>query len=148
MKTAVVKASELGNDWRAEKHAGPRGFVYVYRNLKHGRHAPPLYSIMRNGRVIDRRPRVLLSDATFVVHEKGRQRVIKEQRKNVHAFVKGRLVDERGGFGIDADSAKDLPAKVRYNPYEGPNFTWEGRPVKGARAVLLNERGISAAYTS
>ena len=123
-------------------------YVYVYRSLKHGRHAPPLYSIRQNGRVVARRARVLLTDATFVVHEKGRQRVLKEKRKNVHAFVKGRLVDHLGAFGIDADSPEDLPVKVTYNPYVSGHFMapqpWGA--VKGARGVLLNERGISAAY--
>jgi hypothetical protein len=122
--------------------------VKVYRNLKHGKAAPPLYSIMHKGRVIDRRHRVMLSTATFKVNEAGRQRVIIEKRKNVHAFVIGQLVDDKGVFGQDADG-KDLPAKLRYNPYEGPWFTEAitGQPVKGARAVLLNEHGISAAYT-
>jgi hypothetical protein len=120
--------------------------VYVYRNLRHGKGALPLYSIMQKGRVIAREHRVLLSNCTFVVREKGRQRVIQEGRKNVHAFVKGYLVDDQGVFGIDRDSPKNLPAKLSYNPYLRGDFTWEGKPVKAARAVLLNEAGITACY--
>ena len=124
--------------------------VLVYRNLKHGKSSPPLYSIQQNGKVVDRRHRVLLSDASFVVREGGRQRVLKEKRKSVHAFVKGRLVDEHGVFGIDADTKSDLPIRITYNPYAGPDFIIKQeltyQPVKAARAVLLNERGMSAAY--
>lgn len=119
--------------------------VYVYRNLKHGRTARPLYSIMQNGRVIDRRHRVLLTGATFVVRPAGRLKVLQTGRKNVHAFVKGTLVDEHGAFGIDADGA-DLPVKVTYHPRTTDTFLAEGRPVTGAGGVLLNERGISACY--
>jgi hypothetical protein len=46
--------------------------VWVYRNLKHGRGARPLYSIMSKGRVIARRHRVLLTDCRLVVREGGR----------------------------------------------------------------------------
>jgi hypothetical protein len=122
--------------------------VYVYRNLKHGRASQPLYSIMQDGRVIDRRHRVLLDSATFVVREAGRQRVLTEGRKNVHAFVKGYLVDEADVYSTNVDRA-DLPVKVTYNPFKGPNFTVaDGTPVTGAQAVLLNEHGITAANLS
>lgn len=120
--------------------------VAVYRNLRYGRKAPPLYSIQHKGKVIDRRHRVLLSNAKFVVREGGRKRVLREGRKNVHAFVVGDLVDERGIFGIDADSTKDFPMKVSYNPFKSECFTSPHGCVKGARGVLLNERGITAAY--
>ncbi len=72
--------------------------VRVYRNLKHGRKTRPLYSIMQGGRVIARRHRVLLSGKNdyciFVVNEAGRQRVLKQKRKNVHAFVAGYLASD------------------------------------------------------
>lgn len=113
-------------------------YVYVYRNLKHGRAAPPLYSILRDGKVIDRRHRVLLTDASFVVREAGRQRVLTEGRKNVHAFVKGVLADETG-------VQEAFPVRLAYNPFRGPNFTTgAGVPVKAAQAVLLDASGITA----
>jgi hypothetical protein len=120
--------------------------VEVYRNLKHGKHARPLYSIRYNGKVIARRHRVLLANATFHVSEAGRQRVLREKRKHVHAWVRGWLVGAKGCFGIDANDLNGLPMRVTYDPYKGPHFTAEGHHVIGARAVLLNERGMSAAY--
>ncbi len=119
--------------------------VYVYRNLKYGRKTKPLYSVMQNGRVIKRLRRVLISGATFVVRKAGRERAIREGRKNVHAFVKGYLVDSRGIFGIDA-TGPNLPARVTYTILDG--FRWEGRNVTAARGVLLNETGMTACYLS
>ena len=124
--------------------------VEVYRNLKHGLRALPLYSIRYKGKVICRSRRVLLSNVTFKVSEAGRQRVIKEGRKNVHAFVVGYLVGTEGVYGIDKNTKKDLPVKVTYNPYLSPAFKAYGGftpfSLKGAGAVLLNERGMSACY--
>lgn len=120
--------------------------VSVYRNLRHGKKARPLYSIVSNGRVVDRRHRVLLTGVKFVVRPAGREAVLKTGRKNVHAFARGVLVGPEGAFGIDHDG-KDLPVRVTYNPKRSANFeTDNGTPVVAARGVLLNEHGISACY--
>lgn len=133
--------------------------VKVYRNLKHGKNARPLYSIMQDGKVKARRHRVLLSSAVFLVLESGRQRVLQEKRKNVHAFVIGKLVSDEftpkgqisGACGID-ENGPDLPARVRYNPYRAgyfftDNLTDHEIALEGAGTVLLNENGMSASYT-
>lgn len=126
--------------------------VWVYRNLRNGHNATPLYSIMQNGRVIARRHRLLLADVTFRVREGGRQRVLREDRKNVHAFAVGFIVGSC--CGIDR-YGKDLPVKVGYNPHNDKSFMavvmnkWVkelASPVRSARCVLLNENGMSAAY--
>ena len=120
--------------------------VYVYRNLKHGRLTPPLYSVMRRGHVIAHRKRILLSNVSFRVREIGRRRVIASGQKNVHAFVVGHLTGNKGAFGIDRNG-KDLPVKIFYDPYyKGAFTTADGTPVHHARAVLLNEHGMSACY--
>lgn len=124
--------------------------VKVYRNLKHGRASRPLYSIMRNGRVIARRHRVLLTSCKFVVNQAGRERVITEGRKNVHAFVVGNWcrLPKCTAFGTDEMDKRTLGVKVVYNPYKMSSFQTElGHEVKGAWGVLLNENGISATYT-
>ena len=60
---------------------------------------------------------LLLYDAEFRVSEKGRQRVIEQNRKNVHAFVYGELAD------INTDVV--LPTKAFYNPYKYKTFVTE-----------------------
>ena len=119
--------------------------VKVYRNLKHGRKTPPLYSVMHKGRVIARVHRVLLVNARFIVNEAGRQRVIQKQRKNVHAFVEGYITDEQGSFGID-ETGPCFGVRVTYNPYLSGAFQTAHGPIYAARGVLINEHGISACY--
>ena len=66
--------------------------VQVYRNLNNG-----LISIqdLSTGLVLGHASAVDLQEATFIVREAGRQQVIREQRKNVHAFVRGKVIDVR-----------------------------------------------------
>ncbi len=118
--------------------------VRVYRNLKHGRKSRPLYSVMQDGRVIRRTHQIMLKDAKFIVWEKSRQRVLKEGRKNVHAFVIGTVVDSAMG----RTKAGRLNLKISYNPYLGDSFVIDGSNVKveGAMAVILNQHGVTGAY--
>lgn len=53
-----------------------------------------------------------LKDVTFRVSEASRQRVIREGRKNVHAYVRGTLVE-----AIPA-----TPTAATYNPYKYESF--------------------------
>jgi len=48
----------------------------------------------KSGLVTDHSNGVLILNPVFKVSEKGRQRVIKEQRKNVHAAVRGQLISK------------------------------------------------------
>ena len=122
---------------------GGRGVrVRVARNLH-----KKLYSIRYKGKVVGYRKRILLTNVKFLVSEKGRQRVLQEGKKNVHAFAEGDWVRRGGAFGTDANGKKEFPIKVKYNPYEDTSFvTSDGSKVECAWGVLLNERGVSACY--
>jgi hypothetical protein len=81
---------------------------------------------------------IALKNVEFKVSEAGRQRVIREKRKNVHAFIVG-------------EEAKwsELPINhqiVRYNPYKWSSFVdiFE-KPVHKASFVRLQGREIVAA---
>lgn len=65
--------------------------VKVYRNL----HRQGQFSIMdaATGLVLGHGPVVLLSDAKYYVSEAGRQRVLRENKKYVHAWVEGTFVE-------------------------------------------------------
>jgi len=118
--------------------------VKVYRNLKHGKNAQPLYSIVQGGRVVERRHSVILFYVKFKVSEAGRQRVIKQGRKNVHAFAVGYLREEPAWFRRQAN------VRVSYNPYKYGHFystsAW-GNDLKlhGANAASFDENGVTAA---
>lgn len=117
--------------------------VKVYRNITKG-----CYSIQdkKTRLVIAHAGSVYLKDAIFRVSEAGRQRVLREKRKNVHAFVEGWAVDDlpyedarvRGGTFDDN-------YRVRYNPYHNKQFVdTKGRALKRAGVVLLTPKGVFA----
>lgn len=72
--------------------------VFIYRNLhKEGN----VYSIKSlegpmKGKVIGHAHGIYLEDCQLIVSEAGRQRVLKEKRKNVHAGIVGTLVAVSG----------------------------------------------------
>ena len=105
----------------------------VYRNLHND-----MWSIRNaaTGLVIGHALLVKLVSAEFIVREAGRQRVLQEQRKNVHAFVEGGLemwygVNYKGrqdlmryhGFASDDFlDGLDGSTEVSYNPYKFGHF--------------------------
>lgn len=109
----------------------------AYRNL----HFPGrVYSFKSNGVVILHSPQLLIENARFFVSEAGRQRVIREKKKNVHAGVRGDLV-------VNPCTVIDLLQKVQaegvkayYNPYEVDSFVGlDGKKLHGATAVWLSD---------
>lgn len=102
----------------------------VYRNL----HAsPPAWSVRNRstGRVVARPAGVLVTGASFVVSAAGRERVLREGRKNVHAFVRG---------CVDTDASEpDLSgwAEVTYNPYRFASFVTASGHVTVLRAEAV-----------
>lgn len=97
--------------------------VKVYYNLH-----KKCYSIQSNGLVVAHADSLKLDDATFKVSEKGRQRVLAEKRKNVHAFVVGAFVVKN----------KMTPNEnVYYNPYKHKGFTCDDG------SILLSARSVS-----
>ncbi len=66
-------------------------------------------------------------NAKFLVNEKARQKVIKEKRKNVHAFI---WVDEYHTIDVryteNADTLKEMGyLRGKYNPYKHDSFIEE-----------------------
>jgi hypothetical protein len=86
--------------------------VEVYRNLHKNCYSVRALNGENKGRVIDHVQSITLKDATFVVQPAGRNRVLREQRKNVHAFVRGTTTDQPVKHGLS----------VRYDPYLNDAF--------------------------
>ena len=106
--------------------------VRIYYNFR-----KKLFSVQEkiNGswKVVEHTKEIFLRNATFKVSEAGRQRVLKEKRKNVHAFILGeRYPFVRKAFFFSYD--------VSYNPYKGPNFVisnYYDKPVDKAKYVTI-----------
>lgn len=82
--------------------------VQVYRNLHKN-----CLSVRQGGIVKCHAENVVLKDCKFIINKKGRNRVRKEKRKNVHAWVKGFVVDASETWGM-------LPfewEEAYYSPY-------------------------------
>lgn len=114
----------------------------IYRNLQTGGYSIRSRETETYGTVIGHEDVVVVTDAEFVVQEKGRQRVLEEERKNVHAVVRGVVssLDEWDGVN-DADTVP-----VTYNPYEYAHFVHAEteEPIESAEQVLIGEDGVLA----
>jgi hypothetical protein len=103
----------------------------VYYNLhKH------CLSIMLRGKVLEHSSEFFLRDVEFRVSQAGRDRVLREKRKNVHAFVCGTPDD---GWPVD-----QTERKVTYNPYKFNSFVYSDtlEPVYKAKWVGVIDRDI------
>ena len=121
--------------------------VKVYYNLH-----KKCYSIVslekeNYGKVIKHEKCVPLFDAQFKVSEKGRQRVLREQKKNVHAYVVGTWL----GHLNDEITISGTPIKLAtYNPYKYSSFVdaHSKKPLAKASQVLLSKRHFVGRQTS
>ena len=91
--------------------------VFVYRNLHKNCWSIKALEGENKGRVIYHAQNVTLSDCKFKVSEAGRQRVLREKRKNVHAGVVGQLTHIN-----TADVYMPHSMPVTYNPYKYSTF--------------------------
>jgi hypothetical protein len=112
--------------------------VRVFKNLKHD-----CYSIMQRGVIKASARQVRLTGVEFRVRESGRQRALREKRKNVHAFAVGRLV----GYVHPSDARNMEPMEGRgafYDPLRFPSFVDcdTKAPVTVVSAAHFDEDGV------
>jgi hypothetical protein len=118
--------------------------VAVYFNLHRN-----IFSIQSRekgdyGKVIAHKDSVVIKSPKFVVRQAGREKVLRDRAKNVHAFVVGYLVDE-----VDTrNPSKD----ITYNPYQYSTFVVKDteQPIEQAEYAVLrlsyNGKPIIGAY--
>ena len=108
---------------------------YIYRNLKTGG-----FSVMNRGLVVDHGDHYVITphasnddEVRFVVRQSGRERVLHEGQKNVHAFVVGvaqyAVVTQYGSLdSLSVDTLESLtkeygePVRVVYRATDGDRF--------------------------
>ena len=92
--------------------------VDVYWNLH-----KKLYSVRHKGKVIAHVPFVTMKDVQWVVQPAGRRRVLRERKKNVHAFARGTWMYGKDELELQNERlhlTKRQP--VMYNPYHHKSF--------------------------
>jgi hypothetical protein len=111
--------------------------VRVYRNL-HKKCLSVQAKVNGAWKVIDHVDQITLVDVSFKVSQAGRDRVLREKRKNVHAYVCGTVAT----FPIALQGRK-----VSYNPYKADTFTetLDGHvyPVLGEQGAVVTTTGIT-----
>lgn len=132
--------------------------VEVYRNLHNGKLSVRDH---KTKRVLAHCDEVTLAGVAFKVSQAGRERVLRERRKNVHALVCGKLLEYRGAEPYKGRSIADHVwqwadgikrtaiignRKVVYNPYKYRSFvtpdTYYGA-IRVAVACRISSEGIN-----
>ena len=117
--------------------------VFVYFNLNRKLFSVKALEGPDKGKVIGHTTYLWLKDVTFKVSEAGRQRVLREKRKNVHAGVVGNIdcdISNQGSRNFGYSLLKHHSTQVTYNPYRFASFvnkrTWE--PVRHAQYCFVS----------
>jgi hypothetical protein len=92
-------------------------------------------SVQHKGKVIAHVKNIILENVEFKVSSAGRQRVIKEGKKNVHAFVIGTVIKS---------STLTFNQPVTYNPYQYTQFVYKasGKGITHARECKISGRDV------
>lgn len=110
--------------------------VFVYFNLHKHQFSIKALTGENKGKVVAHADRVYLRDGIFTVNQGGRNRVLRESRKNVHAGVIGTYQKESEGG--------KLIREVTYNPYLYETFVdkRDRQPIEQADHVLLRDKRV------
>ena len=96
-----------------------------------------IWSEMLRSKVIGHHPNVVLYDCEFKVRQSGRERVLRENKKNVHAFVVSN--GDRHYPDVTPDGLWGNWVTVAYNPFKAGHFYAKasGNAVTKAEIVVL-----------
>ena len=117
--------------------------VFVYKNLHLG-----CWSIKQDGLVKMHTTDICMWDCSFRVSQKGREKVLKEKRKNVHAGITGYIDDDWDVHPVGTLKSRKPKTKLAmYNPYRHTTFVQvddDSEPVLWSSSVRMEtpkERG-------
>jgi hypothetical protein len=135
-----MKKPRVEKSYQIAEHIDPTKKVRVYRNLHRD-----CYSVKQGGIVRCHAEKVTLRSCQFIVSKAGQRRVRDEQKKNVHAFIEGYVVDTRetdqkvDGHLTDEQvwNGETRWEKVYYNPYTCDTFSnqHDASPIENADYV-------------
>lgn len=118
---------------------------YIYRNLH-----KDCFSIKHKGIVIAHAQYILAHGVQYKVNQKGREQVLREGRKQVHAYVvcdRYTILEADKGMPWSSRTVKDVcdskyNTEVYYNPYKQDSFTVQGSPIKHSEVALLGNNKV------
>ena len=93
--------------------------VEVYRNLHNN-----TFSVRRNGKVVKHLENwmtLCLQDVKFAVQPAGREKVRREGKKNVHAYIRGTVIKAEE-YNFSETFKEKCNVWVTYNPYQNDSF--------------------------
>jgi len=92
-----------------------------------------VFSIRQSGFVVAHAENVTIENVNFIINLAGKKRVIKEQQKNVHAFLRGYISN------LDTT----LTTILKYNPYNDLGFN-DGININltNCKKVTINNNSI------
>lgn len=115
--------------------------VKVYFNLH-----KKCYSVkdMKTGLVVAHTSQVVLTGTQYKVSQKGRERVLREKRKNVHAYVIGTFDGVMTGYKTEEDIASQYLREGYYNPYKTETFIDKatGSKLEKSSITVMGRNGI------
>ncbi len=90
---------------------------YIYWNLH-----KDCYSVRYRGKVVAHLKNLTATNVVFKVSQKGRQKVLREQKKNVHAFVVAEKIFPHATPHDLMGVGSVVAHEVKYNPYKYNSF--------------------------
>jgi len=133
MRTVNTHTHTKGlNSMKNKRNGKPTGQrVYVYFNLHRKLFSVRALDGPHKGRVIAHERGVVLQDVSPRVSQAGRQRVLRERKKNVHAGLVG--------YWMPFNTPVTEPmAPITYNPYKYESFVYaDETKYSGSKTALL-----------
>lgn len=108
---------------------------YIYRNLH-----KDCFSVRHKGRVIAHLQNIIAGDVSFIVSQKGRERVLKEKKKYVHAYVACRWFSDATQQIMKG--IIDTKEEIKYNPYKNEHFEMAGQKIETIGKVIMSENKV------
>ena len=93
------------------------------------------FSLRQNGKVVAHTNRIILKDCELIVNKAGKERYIKTNSRNVHAFIRGYL-------GEIKDIKDSFSYILRYDPYSEIGFNVQGTEITECDVAYIQENKI------
>lgn len=113
--------------------------VFVYKNLH-----KDCWSIKQDGLVKAHAEDLTIYSGSMKVNRKGRERVLREKRKNVHAGISGYISHPDPSFGCWDDIKDEELTQITYNPYKHKSFVDKAtqKPRWFCSVAKLNKKSV------